>query len=80
IDKEAERQVARHEGAEYARRLQALFLECSAKTKTGVRQAIEELVAKIIDTPELWRRGSPSKATVSVDESVTAGLGSGCAC
>ncbi|KAJ2802728.1 hypothetical protein H4R21_002308 [Coemansia helicoidea] len=80
IDKEAERQVSRQEGAEYARRLQALFLECSAKTRTGVRQAIEELVAKIIDTPELWRRGSPPKATVSIDESVAAGLGSGCAC
>ncbi|KAJ1732595.1 hypothetical protein LPJ61_001968 [Coemansia biformis] len=80
IDKEAERQVSRQEGAEYARRLQALFLECSAKTKTGVRQAIEELVSKIIDTPGLWRRQLASNGTVLVDESVTSGFGSGCAC
>ncbi|KAJ1728601.1 Ras- protein Rab-18 [Coemansia sp. RSA 2049] len=71
IDKESERQVTRKEGAEYARRHQTLFLECSAKTKIGVQQAMEELVNKIVETPSLWRKQSPSKGTVNVDESVT---------
>ncbi|KAJ2327674.1 hypothetical protein IWW51_001622 [Coemansia sp. RSA 2702] len=80
IDKESERQVTRSEGADYARKHQTLFLECSAKTKIGVQQAVEELVNKIVDTPSLWRRPSPNKGTVSVNESVTSGLTSGCAC
>ncbi|KAJ2785305.1 hypothetical protein H4R18_000629 [Coemansia javaensis] len=81
IDKESERQVTRREGAEYARRLQALFLECSAKTRTGVQQAIEELASKIVDTPALWRKpASGAKGTVSIDESVASGFGGGCAC
>ncbi|KAJ2800710.1 Ras- protein Rab-18 [Coemansia guatemalensis] len=80
IDKETEERVPRKEGFEYARKHQTLFLECSAKTKVGVQQAVEELVNKIIDTPSLWRKSSPTKGTVSVDESVTSGLGSGCAC
>lgn len=77
VDKESERQVSRKEGAEYARKHQTLFLECSAKTKIGVQQAMEELVCKIIDTPSLWRRSpSNTRATVTIDDSVT----SGCAC
>ncbi|KAJ2851331.1 Ras- protein Rab-18 [Coemansia brasiliensis] len=80
IDKEAERQVTRKEGAEYARKHQTLFLECSAKTKIGVQQAVEELVNKIVDTPSLWRKSSPNKGTVTVNDSVPSGLGSGCAC
>ncbi|KAJ2612069.1 Ras- protein Rab-18 [Coemansia sp. RSA 1365] len=80
IDKETEERVQRKEGFEYARKHQTLFLECSAKTKVGVQQAVEELVNKIIDTPSLWSKSSPKKGTVSVDESVTSGFSSGCAC
>ncbi|KAJ1738624.1 Ras- protein Rab-18 [Coemansia sp. RSA 989] len=80
IDKEAERQVTRKEGAEYARKHQTLFLECSAKTKIGVQQAVEELVNKIVDTPALWRKPSPNRGKVTVNDSVPSGLGSGCAC
>ncbi|KAJ2157637.1 Ras- protein Rab-18 [Coemansia sp. RSA 552] len=80
IDKEGERQVSRAEGAEYARNHQTLFLECSAKTRIGVQQAVEELVNKIIETPSLWRKASPSKGNISVDESVQSGFGGGCAC
>ena len=31
-----------------ARKLQTLFIECSAKTNTGVQEAFEELVTKVI--------------------------------
>ncbi|KAJ1963785.1 hypothetical protein GGI12_001846 [Dipsacomyces acuminosporus] len=80
IDKEAERQVTRKEGAEYARKHQTLFLECSAKTKIGVQQAMEELVTKIVETPTLWRKPAPAKGTVTVNDSVSSGFGTGCAC
>ncbi|KAI8324517.1 ras-domain-containing protein [Martensiomyces pterosporus] len=80
IDKEAERQVTRSEGADYARTHQTLFLECSAKTKIGVQQAMEELVSKIVETPSLWRKASPNRGTVTVNESVSSGLSGGCGC
>lgn len=35
------------EGANFARKLSTLFVECSAKTKVGVKQAFEELVEKV---------------------------------
>lgn len=35
------------EGAEMARKLQTLFIECSAKTNTGVKDVFEELVRKV---------------------------------
>lgn len=53
IDK-AGRQVSREEGIEFARRYKTLFIEASAKTKTGVQYAFEELVHQIIQTPGLW--------------------------
>ena len=45
------RQVERHEGEACARQQQALFIECSAKTKAGVEQAFEELVQKVCPPP-----------------------------
>ncbi|KAJ2349822.1 hypothetical protein GGF43_004361 [Coemansia sp. RSA 2618] len=80
IDKESERQVTRKEGAEYARRHQTLFLECSAKTRIGVQQAVEELVSKISDTATTWRKSASGNGMVTVNESVTSGFSSGCAC
>ncbi|KAJ2725409.1 Ras- protein Rab-18-B [Coemansia sp. Benny D115] len=81
IDKDDERQVTRAEGAEYARKHQMLFLECSAKTKIGVQQAMEELVARVIETPDLWRKSSPNKGgNVYINDSVQSGLAGGCAC
>ncbi|KAJ2386192.1 hypothetical protein GGI05_004458 [Coemansia sp. RSA 2603] len=80
IDKEAERQVSRKEGSDYARKHQTLFLECSAKTKIGVQQAMGELVGKVVETPSLWRKSSPGKGTVYVNDSVPSGLAGGCSC
>ena len=41
------RVVSYQEGAALARKLQTLFIECSAKTKIGVKEAFEELVEKV---------------------------------
>jgi len=54
IDKEDERQVSREEAVNYARSKEMLFIECSAKTRFGIQQTFEELVQKILDTPNLW--------------------------
>lgn len=35
------------EGAALAQKWQTLFIECSAKTKVGVKEAFEELVTKV---------------------------------
>lgn len=49
VDKESSRAVSYKEGAEMARKLQTLFIECSAKTSVGVRDVFEELVTKVMD-------------------------------
>ncbi|KAF9504474.1 hypothetical protein BS47DRAFT_1334604 [Hydnum rufescens UP504] len=53
LDKEYSRAVSQEEGRMFADRMGTLFLEASAKTAVGVRQAFVDLVEKIIDTPEL---------------------------
>lgn len=47
ILQESSRVVTYEEGANFARKLSTLFVECSAKTKVGVKQAFEELVEKV---------------------------------
>ncbi|KAG0190610.1 Ras- protein Rab-18 [Apophysomyces sp. BC1034] len=66
LDKESSRVVDYEEGAALARKLQTLFIECSAKTKVGVREAFEELVSKIIETPSLWQKDAAPASTVRV--------------
>ncbi|GHP11045.1 hypothetical protein PPROV_000977500 [Pycnococcus provasolii] len=51
--KETARQVSREEGAAFARANGCLFVETSAKTREGVMQCFDELVQKIMDTPQL---------------------------
>ncbi|KAL0074559.1 P-loop containing nucleoside triphosphate hydrolase protein [Phycomyces blakesleeanus] len=65
VDKESSRVVSHREGSELARKLQSLFVECSAKTNMGVKEAFEELVIKIIETPAL-RQKSQSPSTIRV--------------
>lgn len=48
-----DRQVSREEGLAFARQQSTLFVESSAKTATGVQQTFEELLRKILETPEL---------------------------
>ncbi|KAI0694058.1 ras-domain-containing protein [Cytidiella melzeri] len=54
VDKEFSRQVSYAEGEQFAKRMNCLFIEASAKTAVGVGEAFREVVNKIIDTPELW--------------------------
>lgn len=48
-----ERQVSREEGLAFAREQSTLFVESSAKTATGVQQTFDELLRKILETPDL---------------------------
>ncbi|KAG1824093.1 ras-domain-containing protein [Suillus variegatus] len=59
VDKENSRQVSTDEGSTFASRQNALFVEASAKTAIGVREVFEELVARILETPELWAPFAP---------------------
>lgn len=59
VDKENSRQVSTNEGSTFASRQNALFVEASAKTAVGVREVFEELVARILETPELWAPVAP---------------------
>jgi Ras-related protein Rab-18 len=47
------------EGAAFAGRTGCLFVEASAKTAVGVTEAFNDVVARIIDTPSLWREDKP---------------------
>ncbi|KAI9476610.1 ras family-domain-containing protein [Zychaea mexicana] len=77
VDKESSRAVTYKEGAAMARKLQTLFIECSAKTNVGVREAFEELVIKIIETPSLWqKKAAPNTVRVSTQQPQAGG----CSC
>jgi len=47
------------EGEAFAGRTGCLFVEASAKTAVGVTEAFNDVVARIIDTPSLWREDAP---------------------
>ncbi|KAG0205194.1 hypothetical protein BGX33_008031 [Mortierella sp. NVP41] len=78
VDKESSREVSKQEGQEFARKLQTLFVECSAKTKLGVQQAFDELVQQIIDTPSLWQKQAPANVRLQANAEIQEY--SGCAC
>jgi Ras-related protein Rab-18 len=54
VDKEYSRQVPTAEGRQFATRMNCVFLEASAKTARGVREAFTAVVERILETPELW--------------------------
>lgn len=71
---EFSRQVTPSEGQIFATRMNSLFIEASAKTAVGVQQAFTEVVAKILETPELWApveggRGFPKAGAAATDGS-----------
>ncbi|NXW76654.1 RB18B protein, partial [Hirundo rustica] len=63
-----DRDVERKEALQFARKHSLLFIETSAKTEDGVQHAFEELVIKILQTPDLWEE-SPDKEGVQLRES-----------
>lgn len=59
-----DRQVTREEGLAFARQQSTLFVESSAKTATGVQQTFEELIRKILETPELCNVDTASASNI----------------
>jgi Ras-related protein Rab-18 len=52
VDKESSREVTTSEGEAYARSMDSLFVEASAKTGVGVTEMFRVVVEKILETPE----------------------------
>lgn len=63
LESKGERAVGKEEGSKCARKHQMMFIEASAKTREGVACAFEELVEKIIQTPQLWETSLERKGT-----------------
>jgi len=96
VDKEYSRQVSTEEAQAFADRMGSLFIEASAKTAVGVREAFRTVVERIIDTPELWgaaanKAGAKSTRPVAEAEGTMPGMidlthdgqggqGGGCGC
>lgn len=53
VAQEADREVSKSDGIDLARAHGCLFVETSAKANIAVQQAFQELVLKVLDTPEL---------------------------
>ncbi|XP_021233325.1 ras-related protein Rab-18-B-like isoform X1 [Numida meleagris] len=62
-----DREVERREGLQFAKKRSLLFIETSAKTEDGVQHAFEELVLKILQTPNLLDK-STKKQGVQLKE------------
>lgn len=72
VDKENERVVSKQEGINFARQHKCIYLECSAKTRINVENCFEELVVKIMDTPNLLANNAigTRRITFSEEESI----------
>lgn len=75
IDLASERTVSTEEGARFAKENGCLFVETSAKANTAVGQAFQELILKILETPELIQE---QRAGLKLGSS--SGAASGCGC
>ena len=55
------REVSVEEATEFARKQAMMYIEASAKTRAGIQQSFEEVVQKILDTPQIMAEmgGSP---------------------
>ena len=59
-DLEADRAVSTAEGEQWARSKGMLFMESSAKSGDAVKGVFEEVVAKILENPDLLKSATPS--------------------
>lgn len=76
-----DQEVPRSEGEEFAFANSMMFIEASAKTKQGVKQAFEEVVFKILDTPSLLQTTQPAGARqVNARDQQRASSEQGCGC
>merc|ERR1719346_615345 len=73
-------QVTRQEGEEFAFANSMMFIETSAKTRQGIKQAFEEVVFKIMDTPSLLQSTQPTGARQVDGKSQNQGDKEGCGC
>jgi len=61
-----ERKVPREQAESWARSQGMLFLEVSAKTKTGIKQCFMEVVHKILEDPELLVNTVPGRPKMQI--------------
>ena len=78
VDKD--RLVPREEAEAWARSKGMLFLEASAKTRTGIKQVFQEVVQKILDNPALLTNTAPGRPRVSLQADAGAKAGGGYCC
>eukprot|EP00873_Tetraselmis_striata_P009873 jgi/Tetstr1/430137/TSEL_019970.t1 len=77
VDMESEREVPAEEGAVFAKENGCLFVETSAKADTAVAQAFQELLLKIMETPELLQEGGVG---LKLGNNRSAAAASSCSC
>jgi len=73
-----EQQVSRQEGEDFAFSNSMMFIETSAKTRQGIKQAFEEVVFKILDTPSLVSSTQPAGKKVQAPQEQVDAKGCGC--
>merc|ERR1712039_133349 len=74
------REVSRQEAEEFAFANSMMFIETSAKTRQGIKQAFEEVVFKILDTPALLQSTAPTGAKQVTGAAQQANSSEGCGC
>ncbi|KAI0773664.1 ras family-domain-containing protein [Fomes fomentarius] len=76
---DSSRQVFESEGQEFAKRMNPLFIEASAKTAVGVEAAFRNLVERILHTPELLQSNAgPKSVNVSMEPDEAQTQSEGC--
>lgn len=82
-DSSSGRQVSRSEAGAFARQNGMLFIEASAKTQVGVKDAFNELCSKVLDRPSLIGSSKPSaqqqNAGIRLNDENQNGVARGCA-
>jgi len=75
------REVSKEEAREFAREKGlAMYIETSAKTKIGIKQAFEELVEKIYEHPDLYENQVAPDASLKISSTSEVKKESGCVC